>query len=288
MPGGWRMAEKISQKPEVWSYTDFRLYLQERTDWQKAAEKGFSLRSLSEKAGIRGSGSLSRVLRGQKNLGPELARSLAHALNLDDSEVAYFQCMTEFNQAKNYQARISAYKQMMRLAPPESVAHDQRLFKLYSRWYYPAILEILHYKTFRGNYKALAQSLNPAISEKQAREAIQVLQELELVVKTSKGLVRIPQKILSTGHHVQSLAVETFQMEMIDLSERAIREIERDKRNISTLTFSIPEKDFPALEEEIRRFRKRILKFISETEDEDAVYQMNLQCFPLTQLKKKD
>jgi uncharacterized protein (TIGR02147 family) len=268
-------------KPDIWTFTDYRMYLKQRMQWEKL-EHQLSLRALSQKAGIKSSGSLSRVISGQKNLGSSLARRLAQALHLAENESDYFMAMVEFNQAKSFETRILYYKQMMKLIPPQSVAHDNTLFKLYSKWYFPAILELLHFAPFTGNYKQLAQRLNPPILESEAKLALHTLMELNLVIKTAKGIIRIPQKILSTGHHVQSLAVEAFQMEMIDLSERAIQDIAREERNISTLTFSAAQKDFARIEEEIRKFRKKILSLVNSSSQEDTVYQINVQCFPLT------
>jgi uncharacterized protein (TIGR02147 family) len=65
------------------------------------------------------------------------------------------------------------------------------------------------------------------------------------------------------------------------LAEEAINS-GTDETNLSSVTFSISTDDFAAVQDEIRRCRRRIMEIAKESEKPDRVFQLNTQLFPLT------
>jgi uncharacterized protein (TIGR02147 family) len=88
--------------------------------------------------------------------------------------------------------------------------------------------------------------------------------------------------MLSTGDQVKSVEVANFQLQTIDLAKSAISDIPSNQRDISTLTLSISEEGFKKITGILRTTRKEILKVAQNDSNEDRVYQMNIQLFPLT------
>jgi uncharacterized protein (TIGR02147 family) len=271
----------MKTRPDAFAYTDFRQFLLDLAEWKRGEASGFSLRQWSKLAGLGSSGTLSKILQGSK-VRSETLHSICEAALLNDREIQHVLGLAAFNQAETHDARSAAFARLQRAAPLSAITQDSSSLRLYAKWYHVAILELLHFKPFSGNYSLLAAQLDPPITPAEAQESMQLLQELALVHKTAQGIRRAHNASLTTGPHVQSLAVDTFQMATLDLSRRAVQQIPRPSRNISTLTFSLAQADFALLEEEVRNFRKTLLRLAKQSKKEDTVYQVNIQMFPLT------
>src|SRR3989338_1384416 len=84
----------------LFAYTDYRLYLKDYFQKNKQIDRGFSLRALAEAAGFRARDFLLRVMRGDRNLGPEGARMLSKSMGFKGKKSDYFLALVEFNQAE--------------------------------------------------------------------------------------------------------------------------------------------------------------------------------------------
>jgi uncharacterized protein (TIGR02147 family) len=121
----------------------------------------------------------------------------------------------------------------------------------------------------------------------QARKAIEVLKGLGLIKKNKQGYFKVVEKILTTGREVKSLSIANFQRSMMDKAKEAIDRFPAKDRNISSLTFSVSPDTYEDIKVELDACRKRILGMVERSENEDRVCQLNLQLFPLTQIKEK-
>ncbi len=89
-------------------------------------------------------------------------------------------------------------------------------------------------------------------------------------------------KLITTGEHSRAAAVRNFQEETMRLAIESLKRHPREKRNISTVTVTISEKNLDKVNEMIKGFRESILKYAKDELVADKVYQLNIQFFPLT------
>jgi uncharacterized protein (TIGR02147 family) len=92
----------------------------------------------------------------------------------------------------------------------------------------------------------------------------------------------LTNKIITSGEQCRSIAVKAFQEETIRLAGEALYHHPKEKRNISTVTITISEKDLDRINDITREFRETLLKYAHEEAHPDKVYQLNIQLFPLT------
>ena len=104
-------------------------------------------------------------------------------------------------------------------------------FTYFSKWYYPAIRELAVFLDFKDDFTLLARSLNPPVTAKQAKRAVELLLETGLIRRTDCGRYSQTDRSLTTGDHVQSLAVQTFQKENLRLAAEAIDRHPRSRRD---------------------------------------------------------
>jgi uncharacterized protein (TIGR02147 family) len=81
---------------------------------------------------------------------------------------------------------------------------------------------------------------------------------------------------------VQSLAVQHFHAEAMKLAEQALRNLPRDKRNISGLTLGISQETYDKVCLEVQECQKRIVDIAEKDAAADRVYQLNFHFFPVS------
>ncbi len=134
---------------------------------------------------------------------------------------------------------------------------------------------------FRGSYKELASLMTPSITAKQARESIQLLTKIGLVRRDGDGVYRPTDAFVTSGERWQSIAIQNFQKETINLSAQSLDLHPKELRDISTVTVALSRKDLPEIRERIRQLRQSILSLENDNEP-DTVFQINIQVIPVT------
>lgn len=167
-------------------------------------------------------------------------------------ETAYFLSLVKYNQASNAEEKVRYFDDVVSLRPlkAKSLQTDQQEY--FSRRYYSAIRELVTIKQVSDNYKHIAQMLTPKISVNEVREALELLERLGLIQKNSEGFYeRIDTVITAAGSSIDPSAIKKYQSETMDLAKNALYTIHKDKRDISTLTLSINEKDTKMIKKRI-------------------------------------
>ena len=268
----------------VFDYTDYREYLRDKFSETKSKTSGFTYRFIAEQAGFRSPGFLTQVLQGKSNLTEAMARKIANAIGLSKMEVRYFCHLVGFTQAKSHENKRKYFQNMTafgkarsRLVPPDA-------FELYDHWYYSAIRALLHYYDFKDDYKALAKKISPSITPLEAKKAIKVLERLGFIVKNEQDRYVLTQKHITTGIETNSVLVNNFLVNTLDVGKDAFYRFPKDKRNFSALTLSVSQNGYAAILERIAECRREIVEIADKDQNVDRVYQANFQLFPLTDL----
>jgi len=274
--------------PNIYTYNDSRRFLMDYYCEKKTAHPFFSYQLLANKAGFKSKTFIFKVIHGQKNLSKNAILSLAQAMDLKKKETEYFNALVNFTQAKSEREREFYFNHMQTFGKNHLATElRQNQYTYFSKWYCPALRELVAIFDFKDDFKFLARLCNPPITAKQAKAAVQLLLKLGLIQRSASGRYMQTHKSLTTGDQVHSLAVQTFQKENLKLAVEAIDRYDRKHRDISTLTASVSEAGFDRIKEEIAAFRKRLAVLIEKDELADRVCQINFQLFLLSTLPKR-
>jgi uncharacterized protein (TIGR02147 family) len=265
----------------LFEYTDFRKYLTDYYEDRKKERSRFSYRQLSAQGGIN-PGNFAKMLKGERNLTLAAAIKLARALKLNKRERDYFQAMVLFCQAENHGEKKRCFEELMAFKESSVRILDANQYRFYDKWYYTAVREALAFFPLTdSSFGALGKCIIPAISGKQVAQAVALLLDLKLAEKTEQGAYRRTDTLISTGNDIRSLTLNNFVINTMRLAEQAINQGLKDT-NLSSVTFSVANRDFEAIQEEVRKCRRRILEIAKESNAPDRVYQFNMQLFPMT------
>ncbi|HEX2949159.1 MAG TPA: TIGR02147 family protein [Armatimonadota bacterium] len=267
----------------VFEYTDYRKFLNDYYREQKARDGQFTVRYIAEKVGFRSASFFSQLIRGRSNISMELLQKFCDFICFSQTEREYFVTLVNYNQTRDHAQKKVLFEKLISFKHAKIRTVDARLYELYDKWYYTAIRELLYFHPFSGDYKALARLLIPSISQAEARRAIRRLEKWQLIIKDNQGrFVRSDNQSITTGLDAQSFYINNFQMAALDLAKAAIDLFPRESRSFSTLTMSLSSDGYQKIEAEIHRFRRQILAIAEADVNEDRVYQMNVQMFPMS------
>jgi uncharacterized protein (TIGR02147 family) len=267
--------------PPVFSYTDYRKFLRDCFDGKKSEESGFSYRLICGQTGIKSTGHLTLILQGKANISLSLAKKFAEFLKLKKRAKEFFEYLVLFNQAKlqndkrEYFVKIMGFKE----SSVRLVNADQ--YDYYDKWYHSVVRALLDFLPVKDNFKDLAKTVEPPISEEEARKSVELMMRLHMIKQDNEGCFRPTDAVIDTGPAIGSMAVTNYAINMIDLSKQAFDRCPQDERVFSWATLGVSEKGYQDVLQELREFRRRVYA-IAERDKADRVYQFHFQAFPVS------
>lgn len=274
---------------DVIAYLDFRRFLGDWFDAQKAADSRYSHRLFARRAGVRSPSLLKEVIAGRRNLTPTTLAGFIKALRLEGEDAEFFRALVELDQAETHEDKNRAWEQVAacrRFREARSAEVD--FFRYLSTWYYPAIRELALCRDFQADPTWIADRLMPRITPAQAREALETLLELGLLVRQDDGSVVTADTSLATPREVAWLVAANYHRQMLGRASESLERVPASERHLLGVTVAVPESLLPALKAELDAMQQRLLHLCDDAAVQDGapaaerVCQLNLQLVPLS------
>jgi uncharacterized protein (TIGR02147 family) len=266
----------------IFDYIDYRKYLKDFYEESKAAKKYFSYRFFAQRAGFNAPILLKMVIDGKRNLSRKTIEKFIAGVNLKDKEAVYFRNLVLFNQAKSSTEKQEHYRVLRSLSKmvPQHIIDDDG-FDYFDKWYFSAVREGVCQYRYKDDWKLIASCVEPPITPEQAREAVGWLLEHELLKRKKTGDYEQVHKAISTRSEVKSMAVRNFNRKMLQIAERSLDAIPVKKRYATGVTIGLSRESYDIVVSEVEAFRDRIVRIVNSLEQNDRVYQVGIQLFPL-------
>ncbi len=251
---------------------EFRSFLKQEFARRVGKNPAYSLRAFASALDVHHS-TLSSILSGKRTLTKETFAKFSKALALSPDQVRSFE-----------QAAMSASGE----AQHSYYLLQQDAFNAMSEWYYDAILELSLIPWFQLEPTLIAAAIG--ISSLQAEAAIETLERLKLLVRDSRGQLKL--------HHQHSTnildpdfttaAQIKYQASILRKSAEALETVDRKQRDHTSTTIAIEKADLPEVKKLIQKFRNDLTGYLQRPRSEpDSVYQLQVSFFPLTTRDKK-
>lgn len=274
--------------PNIFAYNDFRRFIVDYQAARQKTEPTFSKSMFSKLLGLPNTRSyVTDVLKGKK-VTAEFVERFIDVMFLDKHESNYFRMLVKHNQCENPDERALYFEQLIALNRTPRKVLEKELFEYYHNWYNSVIRALLHFYDFTDNYPALARKLQPAITVKQARESIKLLEKLRFISRDEKGFYRPTDNAISSPDDAQDELIRQFQMQCFDLAKRSVV-----NQNMSvpgqyiTNTVSISTQGLKVLESIVERFRSDIRALAVKDElPAENVVTVTLALIPTTTKEK--
>jgi uncharacterized protein (TIGR02147 family) len=268
--------------PDLFAYTDYRKFLKDFYEEQKARDPKFSHRYFTQKVGFSSSGYFSDVLTGKKNLSLAFTLKFARALKLGREEEEYFVNLVGFNQSKTLEEKNRHYEKMMTSGKVKVDVLEKDKHEYFRDWRHAAIRESLHYLDVGDDYRLLGRSLDPPVAAKEAKRSIDLLEALGLIRRDAQGQWRPTSANLTMGSGFDGLYVANTHRANLELSIRALDAFPPDRKGFSTLTLPLTGDKIRKAKLAIKNLRMYLLALSENGKRADRVYQFNFNMFPLT------
>lgn len=226
-------------------------------------------------------GNLLRISQGKIHLSLNLIEPVARFFELEEKETAYWTELVYFGRAKTDKEALDHYEKMQILKGIPLKRLAKKELEFYRHWYCNAIRSIIGICKFKDDYEGLAESCTPQISVEQAKEAVNLLAELNMISKDREGYWKVNDTFVSTGGNWRSEAVRAFQKETIRMAGESLERHSPTVRDISTVTMTFNMDDIALIREKIKEFRSDLLRLSQDGSGDNTVFQLNVQLFPL-------
>jgi uncharacterized protein (TIGR02147 family) len=269
----------------IFEYIDYRDYLKDFYEEKKGLHSFFSYRYFGNKVGMDPS-YLLKVMLKTRHLAEKSIPKITAFCKLNANEAEYFLTMVLFIKAKTQRESRLHFEKLLSIRYIKNKRLVEWQYEYFCTWYHPVVRSVLEYFDFKDDYALLGQQLSPQISEKDARDSVRLLEKLKLIRRENDGRYSLIDNAVTTGSEWHSLAITTFQEQTIRLSQESIERHERALRDISTITMNINEENFEEIRHRITEFRRSVIAYVGESTNPDRTYQLNMQFFPLTDVKR--
>lgn len=273
----------MSQTAPIFAYSDYRTYLNAHFQIVKRRNRRWSYGAWAKALKLGSTSSLTKVLRGQREAGSEIADRLAHYFEFNRQEAAYFEDLIQLSKLSDKPRLSVMLMEKMEREHPEGairILTDDE-FTLISEWYPYAIRQLVKRKRFVESGNWISQQFRFPLSPTQALQALSLLQRLGLLTRDSRGRLRHAVRTVDTSNDIASEALKRHHEQALSQAVEAIRSIAPNQREITATTFAMRAKDLPRAKEFIRKMRADFVRTF-ECEGGDSVFRVQLQLVPLT------
>lgn len=267
--------------PDVLDYLEYREFLKDWFVESKKDNRFTSYRYLGQKTGVDPAW-LVRVFQKEGHLNEEALPAFIRLCGFDDRRAEYFRVLYRFCKTKAKASLSELYCRLMELREMEARVLTSPEFMYFGNWACTALRALIGISENTSDLHAVANHLNPPISQNDARNALEVLKQLKLIEKDGHGGWNITQQIVTTGGEVKSSAVRDFHRRTLELAQESLDRHSIAERDVSSIVFTVDQADIPEFKQRIEDFRRGLLQFAKKSEHANRVYALNVSMFPLS------
>lgn len=277
----------MSKTLSVTYFTDYRAFLVAHAQERKAASPRWTYGSWAKRLDLRTTSSLTKVIHGQRNAGPEITEKLVQYFHFSQSEADYFRDLVQLHKVKrDPRLAVVLMERLQKDSSSEGIAFlDEKTFSVISEWYCYAVREMVRMDHFFEDPNWISSRLRFKVAPRQIRKAIQDLLSVGLLTRDSRGRLEMKEARIDTTHDVACEAIRRNHEQTLENAKQAVRAVDVSLREMTGATLVMNVESLPAAKETIRRFRRKFAQTF-EADKGNALYQIHLSLFPLTRVHK--
>ncbi|MCQ2054458.1 MAG: TIGR02147 family protein [Fibrobacter sp.] len=274
---------------DIYHFTHFRKYLEEYQAARALEEPSFTRVEICNQLGLPKTRSyFADVLRGKK-VSKRMAEKFEEVLELDKKECQYFEAMVDFDQAKTMAERTEAMNALLKLHPNPQLILNSDAYEYYKCWYNSTLFAILDVMDVDDDLTAVQKRLVPHVTLGKLEDSVKLLERLKLIRKNENGFWKPTRESISSGPYNNDELIREYQLQSFELSKQAVLSPSKNPNVMSTMVFSVSDKAYRELENELQKFKTVARRIIAkDAQKATRVYQMNLHLFSNLEPEGKD
>jgi uncharacterized protein (TIGR02147 family) len=267
----------------VFDFKDYRVYLDEAIKLKRSENSSLSFRLISKKIGYSSPNFILLVIQGKRNLTSESIKKISQFLELKTNEKEYFKNLVFLNQSESFEDKLEFSKKLLSTKSASEKTHlTQDLLNYYSSWINIVIREMTLLNNFKADPDWIQKKIHTDVNTKEIKEALQTLINLQLLQKTEQNSYKAVHVDLKTPDELKSEFVRAFHYEMVNKAIQTFTTVDKEFRDITSITVPISIELLPEIKKKISEFRHSIAEAAKNNSQATDVFQLNIQLFPLT------
>lgn len=258
-----------------------------RGEFQKRTARNplYSMRAFSRDIGIPTS-RISKIFNAKGGLSTEYAEKLGSKIGLEGESLSYFVDLVDMEHGRNYNDREMAkirLRKYQRNSEGQTIDIDK--FCEVADWYNLAIIELTQLQGFKRDSDWIAQSLK--ISERQAREALERLIRLGLLVEDDQGELRPTDVTLVMNPNDDLIhdAIKRSHEGIIGIGRKALFDQSPKEREYLSYYVAIDKEKIPEIKQKLNQFFDQLVSELNPNlgPKKNRVYCLTTQFFNITE-----
>jgi uncharacterized protein (TIGR02147 family) len=285
------MGEQVKHDsiPNLFDYFDYRDYLQDYYLFHKKKNSAYSYRLFARKAKLGSPNYLKLVVDGKRRITDRTLFQFARGLGLSKDEEKYFRELVMYQEVSDPDSKETHLRSLLKYQEKQRTAIPLKAerIKFLLDWHHGAVRELINVKDFNEDPKWIAERLGNKITEVQAKESLDLLIHLGILVRNDRGVLEQREPLLTSSDEVPSHVLKSLHRTFLRKAVNSIFSIPMEKRELSGLILSVPNHRVKELKEEVKEFRRKLNRKYGLDKMTDDVYYVGLYFFPLSQSIKK-
>lgn len=256
---------------------DFYMRHKSRSPW-------YSYRVFAQQAGLLSPNYLKLVIDGQRRITDKTLDAFIKGLKLNTLESHYFKTLVLYNNNEDNAAKNKHFDELLAIKRSATRAAELRKdrYDILSRWHHWIIREMVLLKDFSPDPHALSKRLNYRITPEEAQHSIALLERLEFLEKGPEGTYRLREPVISTTDEISSKVIRDLHSQFMNLAFDALSKLPVEKRVVQGVSIALPKSQIDIVKEKIKNLCKDISEMFAENYQNDQVFHLVINFFPLT------
>lgn len=236
----------------------------------KARNPSYSLRAYSQKLNLSPA-ALSEMMSGKRPISQKTAVKIFERLNIPPAE-----------KEKIY--KLERSKEFLEKSNKKYSQIEMDQYHMISDWFYFATLSLAETEEFQDSPEWIAQRLNIKVFE--AKQALNRLERLGLLQRNDHDQLEATGASFTTSTDISSATLRKSHSDNLDLAKNSLEKDDVNIKDFSSMTMAIDPELLPEAKKLIQDFRRKLTHFL-ESEKKQEVYKLNIQLFPISQIKNQ-
>lgn len=271
-------------RPNIFTYHDYRHYLRDWFGYLKKSRRGFSVRQLAREAKLS-SGYLSMVLAGSRKLSAKAMAKMFPKIGLNFQERTYLEQLCKVADSDTQEVRLDALERLQKYRSYKTLNPKEiEVYRYLTRWFYVAIREMVSLPDFELDAEWIHGRLRGKISLNEVKQGLEFLISHGYIKPLPDGKASLPDKDIECVGGVYKLALGQFHSEMLQMARDSITEVPSDQRHITGHVMALSPEQFEKVKAILEKTLKQVASLEKTGKQSNSVYHVGLLGFPLTKV----
>jgi uncharacterized protein (TIGR02147 family) len=245
----------------------------------------YSLRAFSRDIGLTPA-HFNEIIKGRSGLSEAKATLVVKRFGATEAEADWFRLLVQKNYSRSSHTRKFAKKEMSRILAAQRklnfVSVRRNSFRILSKWYHFAILELFSLKGFLPTSKFIAARLGISIDN--AEQALENLHRADLIGKDGYGGFQIRDSNSEVSSEEPEESIREYHRQILAKATESV-DLSNDSRELGALSLAFRLSDLDKAKKRIREFRREFNREFGVDREGDEVFCLSVQFFSLTKTR---